>query len=44
MDAVVVEAAMSQTIHERLNQIPERIFPPSFHRARTGHEIGFWIF
>lgn len=30
MDAVVVEGSNESKIHERLNQIPERILPPSF--------------
>ena len=46
MDAVVVEgAAMSQKIHERLNQIPERILSTEFLTGQgLGNEIGFWIF
>ncbi|MFW2171850.1 DUF1788 domain-containing protein, partial [Acinetobacter baumannii] len=36
---------MSQTIHERLNQIPERILSTEFLTGQgLGNEIGFWIF
>lgn len=36
---------MSQAIHERLNQIPERILSTEFLTGQgLGNEIGFWIF
>lgn len=36
---------MSQKIHERLNQIPERILSTEFLTGQgLGNEIGFWIF
>ena len=36
---------MSQAIHERLNQIPERILSTEFMTGQgLGNEIGFWIF
>lgn len=36
---------MNQAIHERLNQIPERILSTEFLSGQgLGNEIGFWIF
>lgn len=36
---------MSQTIHERLNQIPDKILSTEFLTGQgLGNEIGFWIF
>ena len=36
---------MSQAIHERLNQIPDRILSTEFLTGQgLGNEIGFWIF
>lgn len=44
MDAVVVEGSNESKIHERLNQIPERILSTEFLTGQgLGNEIGFWI-
>ena len=44
MDAVVVEGSNESKIHERLNQIPERILSTEFSPVKDwANEIGFWI-
>lgn len=36
---------MDQRLHDRLNQIPEKILSPAFLSGQgLGNEIGFWIF
>ena len=36
---------MTQTLHDRLNQIPEKILSEEFlHAKGLGNEIGFWVF
>ena len=36
---------MTQTLHDRLNQMPEKILSDEFlHAKGLGNEIGFWIF
>jgi len=36
---------MDQRLHDRLNQIPDKILSPEFLRGQgLGNEIGFWIF
>jgi hypothetical protein len=36
---------MSQQLHERMNQIPDKILSETFLQSQgLGNEIGFWIF
>ena len=46
MDAIsALGATMDQRLHDRLNQIPDKILSPEFLSGQgLGNEIGFWIF
>ena len=46
MDAIsALGATMEQRLHDRLNQIPDKILSPEFLSGQgLGNEIGFWIF